>query len=297
MTFVMHHHIYKNAGMTIDWILHRNFPNQVLHIEGYRNARLSADQVKNAAQPYPEHQAISSHCTPLTSPEEAWAKCHITILRDPIERFYSMYRFDRSRTDDNPSSCMARESDFQGYCQWWIEMKDSLWCNWQTRCCTPQSWSNPKQSNSSRRGWDADLEAAIQAIKNTAFIGTVEQFDQSMLLLESRLQQKGIQFDAAYLRQNTMKGNSETTRNPHEVIEELLGTSLYERLKAENSMDYELLAHAQQLIDRRFSELDPSRFSLNDFQKRCLALKDSSIARSVRAPGQKSWIIVNTEEQ
>lgn len=234
----MHHHIYKNAGTTIDWILQRNFPNRVLHIEGgWNGARLSAEQVRNAGRQYPEHQAISSHCTPLISPEEAWAKCHITILRDPIDRFYSMYRFDRSRTDNNLASRMARESDFPTYCQWWLNMEDSLWRNWQTRCCTPQLWLNSTPSYSSRYGWSADLEAARQAISTTALIGTVDQFPQSMLLFESHLEQEGIPFDAAYLRQNITKDKNDKS-GIHNEVKELLGISMYEQLLEANSMDY-----------------------------------------------------------
>ena len=137
----MHHHIYKNAGTTFDWILHRNFAGGVLHIEGDRSgARLSPEKVVTTARPFSNHQAITSHACPLPAVEKMWARCHVTFIRDPLRRIYSMYRFDHHRMDDTLASRVARERNFDGYCEWWLEKPDSVLSNWQTRCCTPQSF-------------------------------------------------------------------------------------------------------------------------------------------------------------
>ena len=80
MTILMHHHIYKNAGTTVDWILHRNFPGHVLHIEGDRaGARLTPAQIISAAKPYRNHQAITSHTAPLPNSDSKWAQFHVTL--------------------------------------------------------------------------------------------------------------------------------------------------------------------------------------------------------------------------
>lgn len=294
MTLVMHHHIYKNAGTTVDWILHKNFPGRVLHIEGdLPAARLTPTQIKDAVRLYPNHQAITSHTTPLPNPKLMWAHLHLTLLRDPIDRAYSMYRFDRRRSDDTPSGRIAKEQSFREYIEWWLKNPDSLLSNWQVRCCTPQQRPFFGLRSPTRTGWNADLKAALSTVANFVFVGTVENFDESMLLLECRLQQQGIPFDAAYLRRNTSPLDANAHQDTRDLILELLGKPLYDRLNELNTMDYNLLGLARELVHERFSALKDAQHRLEEFRERCRTLAESESARSVRQPGREEWIVVS----
>ena len=283
MTLVMHHHIFKNGGSTVDWILHKNFPGGVLHVEGNSSgARLTPAQIKDAVRPFPGHQAITSHCTPLPPYESKWAQLHLTLLRDPIDRVYSMYRFDRRRPDETPGGCIAKERSFRGYVEWWLKGDhDTILSNWQVRCCTPQLGLSGGGKSRTRKGWNADLNAARSAIENFVFAGTVEDFDESMLLLECRLRQQGIPFDASYLRRNTAPREPHGEDNTRDRVLKLLGKPLHELLLELNTKDHDLFGLARRLVRERFSELDDAQQRLEEFRERCRALADLKAATPV----------------
>ncbi len=296
MTIVMHHHIYKNAGTTVDWILQRNFPGNVLHIEGgHPGARLTPTEVREAATAHPHHAGIASHTTPLPAREQAWAVCHLTILRHPVERFYSMYRYDRRRDDDNVSSRIAKDSDFRSYTEWWLRKRNSLIRNWQVRCCTPQTWVRTAHNRGLGLGWDADLSAACHTIEDVAFAGVAEQFDESMVVLESLLREHDVAFDATYVRQNA--SSSKTVLRTEAFFIEELGQPLYDDLLHANAMDFELLEHAQRLLSLRFRQLTDGPMQLENFSRRCAALAEGSEEKRVRVPTRPDWLFIRSSTQ
>lgn len=211
-----------------------------------------------------------------------WAQFHLTLLRDPINRVYSMYRFDRRRPEDTPAGCIAKERSFRGYVEWWLKREhDTILSNWQVRCCTPQGRLSGCGKSPTRKGWDADLKAARSAIENFVFAGTVEDFDESMLLLECRLQQRGIPFDASYLRRNTAPHDPDGEDNTRDHLLKLLGGPLHELLMELNTLDHDLFGLARRLVRERFSALEDAQQRLEEFRERCRALGDSKGATTV----------------
>ena len=287
MTEIVHHHIFKNAGTTVEWVLQRNFPGQVLHIEGDQpGARLMPERVKSVADGFSEHKAISSHTFPLTDAQSAWASVHLVVLRDPIERYYSMYRYERSRETPRPANIAARQKDFGEYCKWWLSNAPGIWIDWQTRCCTPQSKRASTPLAGAPPKWVADLSAALEAVSNTAYAMTVDRFDEGLVVLEDRLHQSGIHFDASYIRQNVSPRESDGGR------EELLSEAFRAELVAANAGDYALIQRVRDLVDDRYRELDPSGERLAEFRRRCAALAGNCDALQVRVPGQSDWIVI-----
>ncbi len=293
MTVVMHHHIYKNAGSTVDWILHQNFPGNVLHIEGDRpNARLTPAEVEEAARPYPDHKAITSHCAPLPDADSQWAQFHLTLLRDPIDRLYSMYRFERRRKVDGPARASAKQRCFKGYCEWWLKIPDPIISNWQARCCTPQQRLAGAGGSRAASGWGVDLEEARAAITSCGYVGTVEDFDKSMLLFECGMQQHGYSFDAAYRRLNVAPDGPANEDDMRDYFVDLLGRSIYERLLEINALDYELIEIARQLVRTRFSMLEDGETKLRDFRARCQQKAEADPTSFVRVLDRDERIFV-----
>ena len=289
MTLLTHHHIFKNAGTTVDWILEKNFPGEVLYIEGDEpGARLNPVKVRAISSDHPNHRAISSHTFPLPDAGNAWAEIHLVVLRDPIERYHSIYRYERGRMDSTPANLAARELDFGDYCRWWLNAAPGIWLNWQTRSCTPQ-WPKARvQDGAARTHWSENLDAALGAITETATVVTVDRFDEGMLLLESALRRIGLEFDASYLRQNV----SDAPARQQGRWEDLLGGELHSELVAANANDFALLAHARELIEARYKAIDPLGSRLLGFRRRCSYLNNSKDNLQVRVPGQDAWILV-----
>jgi hypothetical protein len=287
MTEIVHHHIFKNAGTTVEWILQKNFPGQVLHIEGDQpGSRLMPQHVRSVSDRFSDHKAISSHTLPLTDAESAWARVHLVVLRDPIERYYSMYRYERSRETSWPANIAARQMDFGEYCKWWLANAPGVWIDWQTRCCTPQVNRESTAPAGAPPNWGADLPAALEAASNVAYAITVDRFDEGLVVLEDRLQQAGIRFDASYVRQNV------SPRESDEGSAQILREEFHAELVEANAGDYALIQCIRDLVDDRYRALDPSGERLTEFRGRCAALAADGDALQVRVPGQSDWIVI-----
>ena len=96
MLKIVHHHIFKCAGSSFAWILQKNFPNQVLFIEGIRaDYRIRCEDVVHflADNEKAAFQAVSSHLLATPTPKNEIARLHVSFLRDPWKRIVSEYNF------------------------------------------------------------------------------------------------------------------------------------------------------------------------------------------------------------
>jgi hypothetical protein len=113
--------------------------------------------------------------------------------------------------------------------------------NYQTRLISPQTWN----LTGPRNGWDLNPRA-IDLNDENLFVGTVEMFDQSMVLLEQWLKEKGVEFDASYSApKNTGREQGSKKQDysagaifPDMVeVDELLWKEVTQRIESTISMD------------------------------------------------------------
>ena len=135
--------------------------------------------------------------------------------------------------------------------------------------------------------------SALSVIGSSSmFAGSVESFDESMILLESLLGEQGVSFDAAYLPKNVMPLEPTAKVNSRERIVDLLRSSTYACLADENMMDIELYKHVNRMVVGRFSELESSQQRLEEFRDRCLRLASNPVAKKIRVPPKDDWFRV-----
>lgn len=199
---LIHLHGFKCAGTTFAAILERNYPKQVLYVESLMpNQRLKFEQVLPLLA-VKQYQAISSHLLAIpnqtdfdksnftnsnndNTEKDYTNNLVIVLLRDPKLRLISAYEFQKATNTLKPG-----DVNFRAFLN---RLRNSAVANYQTRLLSNQSWSGAGQ----RKGWDLDPWSIDLASPNL-FVGTVELFDQSMVLLENWLATKGIAFDASY---------------------------------------------------------------------------------------------------
>ncbi len=94
---VIHYHLFKNAGTTVDSLLERSFGPAWRPLERAPNTRfVSADDFLRLAIRDPAVQAISSHSARLPTPSDPQIVFHpVVFLRHPIDRIRSVYEFER----------------------------------------------------------------------------------------------------------------------------------------------------------------------------------------------------------
>jgi hypothetical protein len=108
--------------------------------------------------------------------------------------------------------------------------------NYQTRLLSPQTWN----ISGPRNGWEINPRA-IDLNDENLFVGTVELFDQSMVLLEQWLKDKGVQFDASYSAPSNVGAKQGLKKQEHSggaifpdmiEIDELLWKEVTQRIES-----------------------------------------------------------------
>ncbi len=115
---ILHYHIFKNAGTTVENLLQKSFPHSFARFEGDgRDAQLSATEVLAFVREHPELQAISSHHLRYPRPSApGFVFFDLLFLRDPIDRLGSIYTFfQQGALSDDPLNRLAHESDLRGF--------------------------------------------------------------------------------------------------------------------------------------------------------------------------------------
>ena len=167
------------------WILEKNFRNKVLYVESLNgNARLNYEKVRDISN-RGAYSAISSHLISRPSVEVSPQPLTITFLRNPSARLVSAYEFQKAT-----NSLKEGDKNFRAFL---TRLRQSPVSNYQARLLSPQSW----ESTGPRSGWDLNPRA-INLEDENLFVGTVELFDESMILLEEWLEERGLHFDSSY---------------------------------------------------------------------------------------------------
>ena len=116
---IVHFHLFKNAGTSVDKILQENFGERWIEIEGPNNRKLDPEDLIAFIRDNPQYDAISSHTAVVTVQEyEDIEIIPIFLLRHPIDRIRSAYDFERKQDAQTPGSIKAKEGDFNYYMDW-----------------------------------------------------------------------------------------------------------------------------------------------------------------------------------
>ena len=180
-TIILHYHLFKNAGTSLDRILQKNFGDGWVTAEfegkGGDNSGAVADWIDST----PDAVAYSSHTMLGPVPQVDGVRVvPIVLLRDPIERIKSAYRFERKQQADTWGAQLAKQHDLAGYARARLARPNDRQCrNFQTA-----------RLASMCPGDAPELDRALQAIgilRETGVIGRVEAFDDAIAQLSTRL--------------------------------------------------------------------------------------------------------------
>lgn len=263
---LLHAHLFKNAGSSLDWALARSFGGAFLDHRDDHAMRGNPAYLNAFVDEHPGLAALSSHWLPLPAGSTEKREVHaIVLLRDPILRLRSVYDFERRQDVDHAGTRKAREAGLADYVAWRLEPETGpVIRNYQTRVL---SGTFPGDDD------DQQLSAALDTVESLAFAGLVERYDESMVLLEALLGPHFPNLDLAYIAQNTTAPHDET-KTPavrRAEIEEELG-SLARRACEANGRDQRLYERIAARFEAHWSSLSDRSERLAEFQRRCRAL-------------------------
>lgn len=266
-TVIIHNHLFKNAGTTIDWALRNNFGRGFVdHRDDRMMMEGKAQYLLRFLRDHPHIQALSSHHLRQPLPQDKDIRLLLlTMYRHPVARAWSVYAFERKQKHINTLGArFAREHDFPEYVVWRMnpEVPPSI-RNFHVRKTLPVSigYKTPLT--------EEDLTRAKVALENMPLVGIVERFDVSMVLFEQALRPYFSGLDLSYVPQNVNSSRKTTTEEQIDLVRDKLGRDLYGQFLECNAMDLELYEHAKSVIEARWQRLVDRDRLLEDFRLRC----------------------------
>lgn len=261
---LVHHHIFKNAGTTIDSILERNFGNGFSLIHGPQDeSRVSWSDVRDLLGKHAQIRAVSSHHfhTQQFSLED-YVLFDMIFLRHPLDRIRSIYDFYRRENAANELVACAKNSGLKGFVELLVSRHPHQINNVQTNLLANHGYYT-------RPPGKRDLDMAIARMETAAVPGLLEMFDESLVAAEYYLAPAFPGLDLSYQSQNVSTGRATTVAERLELIEKQCGDRLYNDLLMMNDLELRLLTVVEKELRRRVRLVPDCPQRLDQFRQRC----------------------------
>jgi len=237
---IVHYHLFKNAGTSIDKILEAAFGENWVSYDPEN--RISANELVRIIEDKKDAQAISSHmvCSPL--PDFAKTKIKvlpIVFLREPISRIKSAWLFEwkKQKNKDEPIGTLSEyiHEKFKNPRANAIE-------NFQTIRLSNLDPSKTKCNSSVND--QSLLENSQKFIDRLDAFGIVEKFDWSLKLYEDRYSHYSDCLKFENIKKNVTQDTTKTIDVRQAEIMEEIGKDLYTEVVMRNQLDIQLYAYA-----------------------------------------------------
>jgi hypothetical protein len=246
-TVLIHYHIFKNAGSSIDASLQHSFGARWGSFEGPHAHAIQSDaQLLQFLRGRPDLTAISSHLARPPLPHENCLP--IVFIRHPLLRAYSVYKFTRSDSSQ-PFSEVAQNSGFSDYIQWGLSKEPGsiVIRDYQVVHLSEASW----------RGGDilktiankSDLDEACALLSQWQMAGVVEQFPLSLDTYQAMYAPHLPSLELTPRWENATCQQPIPLQERVDHLREALGQTLYDDFMGANQLDLALHAHAQAVLE------------------------------------------------
>jgi len=261
---VVHYHIFKNGGSTIESILEREFPGRFATLHGVSaDGTLGDEDLVSFLADYPNIAAVSSHHLRYPLPElRDTGLFDWCFLRHPFVRLQSMYSYLRKIGAAEPLSQLAANQNVREFLRYLIDYFPHLASNVQVG----------QLANSGRFtrlvGRD-DVQRAAEVVRRMAIPGIVEAFDESLVSAEYVLQPAFPRIRLHYSQKNASQSGAAVNGLDGQPWNEVWGEDVYCDLLRLNELDLELYQAAEDEIQRRFTMVPRAGEKLADLRSRC----------------------------
>lgn len=234
-TIILHYHLFKNAGTSLDAALKANFSEvekEWVTNEFPGNPQQNREGLKQWIIDNPQAKCFSSHTAIFPVPHiEGINIIPALFLRNPIDRIASAYSFEKNEKGNGFGCTLARHTTLAGYVDTHLSINARQCINFQSQRLA--TMFDEKQGDEATR--------ATMAIENLPFIGLVERYSQSLTELEQLLRNEG--FEGVTLKPveaNVSRPIQASLDDKLAEIKAQLGEELYQRLLMVNELDLTL---------------------------------------------------------
>jgi hypothetical protein len=263
---IVHNHLFKNAGSSIDWALRNNFGNAFIDHRDNQKMLKGPSYLGPYLLNNPSIIALSTHhLRPPLPVLENTRILTIMMFRHPIERVTSAYNFERKQTGASTLGAkFARTHNLREYVFWRMQSE------------VPPTIRNfhiyrtlPLPANWRNDVGETELGQAKNFVDSVRMLGFVESFDESMVLFEDGLRFFSPDIDLSYRIQNVGQRRGETLEEHIQWLQKEIGADAFQLLIEGNRADMELYEHARNLFHERLNQVADLAAKLNDFRARC----------------------------
>ncbi|MGZ8369661.1 MAG: sulfotransferase family protein [Caulobacteraceae bacterium] len=248
---VLHYHLFKNAGTSVDTVLEANFGDDWREHEfdskGFEpNTRTVVEWLESN----PTVRALSSRSMAGPLPASPGLNASpVIFVRHPLDRIRSAYEFERRQKSQERRGGFSGDLSLGGYVSRRLLRGDRQCSSYQTYCFS--AFSGPRLAGGMP---DREMEktAAMDTARSLPFIGVVEDFAASMADLETYLRQDFPDFRAFGAKENVWR-EDETLGQRLERMRRAVGEDIWRQLEEANQEDMELYRLA---LDHRGLTLD-----------------------------------------
>lgn len=244
---LVHYHIFKNAGSSIDACLQHSFGTRWGSFEGsHAHAIQSSSQLQQFINSQPDLVAISSHLTRPPLPHENCLP--IVFIRHPLLRAYSVYKFTRSDSTQ-PFADAAQNAGFPEYIEWGLSKQPGsiVIRDYQVVHLSEASWrgGNILKTVANK----SDLDEACVLLSSWGMAGVVEQFQLSVQTYQAMYGPLVPNLELAPRWENATCQQDISLHERVAGLREILGDTLYEDFMAANQLDLALHTHARSVLE------------------------------------------------
>jgi hypothetical protein len=243
---ILHYHFLKNAGTSIEELLHRSFGGYFTTIDtADRDGNVSEDALIELLSANPLLRAVSSHQLRYPVPQApGYMFYDICFLRDPIDRVRSMYDYFRDKpAAGDPVSDLANRASLGEFVGELVQ--EAPW------------YVNDGQVNLLANGIAndaptyADFERAVAQAMRCSFLGVVDCFAQSVAAGRSFLSPVFPELSSSPEAVNVSGGMEKTLEERIAGVREACGERLFQELVSLNELDARLVEIARSEVRRR----------------------------------------------
>jgi hypothetical protein len=265
---IVHYHIFKNAGTTIESILDREFGPGFATLHGpSTDSTLTGSELERFLVANPQVEAVSSHHLRYPKPViPGVVLFDCCFLRHPLVRLHSYYTYLNRTGAIDSHSPRARGENVREFLEHLLDAAPHLVSNVQVNLLA-------NAGAFTRLVGERDLRRATGVLREMAIPGLLGMFDESLTAAEYFLRPAFPTIRLEYVAKNVTGSVPIRLDERREDLVELWGQGLYEQLDRLNQMDLELFRRAREEVTRRMNMVPRAAERLADFRSRCAELE------------------------
>ncbi len=265
---LLHYHFFKNAGSTIEHLLHRTFASKFASLHGPDSSSvLGGSDVESFLALHPEVVAVTSHHLRYPKPFIPGVIIFdLCFFRDPLQRLWSMFKFLQRSKPVEELSGLPAPLDARTFFAELLDKHPHIINDVQANILA-------NRGEYTRPPSEPDLRVALDYLPQVSILGVVDLFDKSALAAEYFLQPTFPTLQFHYVRQNADPTGSSGLDVEMQKFREAVGSTIYGEIERLNRLDTELLDAARKEVLRRFDMLPNQEARMASFHERCQALQ------------------------